>query len=509
MTLPLEIPFAPVHSRLADEEVRIVQDDEADRVAERSGPTPEDRGVVYLGDRRELFVDRSLIESMAGASLVLATPRPCGHAIEFDSPWEGAFSGYATVIKSGDQYLMYYRGLPVAGKDGTDTEVTCVAISQDGISWNKPVLGLYEFDGSLENNIILAQQAPCSHNFAPFLDSRKEVPTGSRFKALAGSERSGLIAFESPDGIEWSRLQQAPVFVDGVFDSQNVSFWSEAEQKYICYFRTWTGGGYSGFRTVSRSTSPDFLNWSAPQEMSFGDTPVEHLYTNQTSPYFRAPHVYIGLAARFQPGRRVITDADAEAIEVAGSYSGDCSDTVLLTTRGGTSYEREFMESFVRPGIGDENWVSRANYAANGVVPTGDTEMSIYVARNYGQPSAFMERFSLRTDGFASLHAGYEGGEVTTRPLDFSVSDSGRQRSRRLVINASTSAAGSIRIELQNTDGNPLDGFALSDCAEIVGDKIRHVVTWKPDSDVADLEAQRVRLRIVLRDADVYSFRFE
>jgi hypothetical protein len=35
--------------------------------------------------------------------------------------------------------------------------------------------------------------------------------------------------------------------------------------------------------------------------MDFGKTPVEHLYTNQTAPYFRAPHIYVAIAARFMP----------------------------------------------------------------------------------------------------------------------------------------------------------------------------------------------------------------
>ena len=76
-----------------------------------------------------------------------------------------------------------------------------------------------------------------------------------RFKALGGNERSGLIAYVSPDGLRWSRLQEDAVLRGTEFDSQNVAFWSDHEQCYVCYMRSWTGDGYSGIRTVSRSTS--------------------------------------------------------------------------------------------------------------------------------------------------------------------------------------------------------------------------------------------------------------
>src|SRR5690606_41276915 len=74
-----------------------------------------------------------------------------GAVLNFDKPWEGNCSGYCTIIKDGDLYRMYYRGIREAGKDGNDNEVTCYAESTDGIHWTKPSLGIYEIDGTLEN----------------------------------------------------------------------------------------------------------------------------------------------------------------------------------------------------------------------------------------------------------------------------------------------------------------------------------------------------------------------
>jgi hypothetical protein len=237
--------------------------------------------------------------------------------------------------------------------------------------------------------------------------------------------------------------------------------------------------------------------------MTFGDVPAEHLYTNQTHPYFRAPHIYVGIAARFMPGRKVLTEEQARAIHVDPRYFGDISDAVLLTTRGGDRFDRTFMEAFVRPGIGWENWTSRTNYPALGVVQTAPAEMSFYVQRNYGQPTARLDRYALRLDGFASAHAGYGGGELVTRPVVWPKATDGK--SRELFLNYSTSAAGGVRVEIQGADGTVVPGYALDDCQELIGDEIERVVTWKGGSDLAALAERPVRLRFVLKDADIYS----
>ena len=51
------------------------------------------------------------------------------------------------------------------------------------------------------------------------------------------------------------------------YDSQNVAFWSQSEQCYVCYFRTWKKVGKTNYRWISRSTSEDFVTWSVPVEM--------------------------------------------------------------------------------------------------------------------------------------------------------------------------------------------------------------------------------------------------
>lgn len=459
------------------------------------GETP-----IALGSRLELMVDRYLVDTLSGAELKLAEPRYAGVALRFDAPWELHHCGYVTVFHDEGKYRMYYRGLPIAGKDGSNAETTCYAESADGITWTKPNLEIFEVHGTRQNNVILADAAPFSHNFAPFRDARPEVPADERYKALAGTSESGLAAFASEDGLHWRKLVEGPVITKGAFDSQNVSFWSEAEQKYVCYFRTWTENDFGGFRTVSRCESPDFKTWSEPVAMDFGGTAWEHLYTNQTAPYFRAPHIYLATAARFMPGRRVVSEEEAIGLGLSKGYAGDCSDAVLMSSRGGNHYDRTFMEGFIRPGLGLENWVSRTNYPACGLLQTGPGEMSMYVQHSYGQPTHHLVRYAMRLDGVASLHAGYAGGEMLSKPLTFT--------GDALYLNMSTSAAGSVRVEIQDANGAPIPGYTLEDCNELIGDAIEKQVAWKAGSGLSALAGKAVRLRFVLKDADLFAFRF-
>ena len=92
------------------------------------------------------------------------------------------------------------------------------------------------------------------------------------------------------------------------------------------------------------------------------------------------------------------------------------------------------------------------------------------------------------------------GGEIVTKPIIF--------KGKKLSVNFSTSAAGSIKAEVQEISGRPIPGFTLSDSAENFGDQIKSVLKWKDNPDLGKLAGQPVRLRFVLSDADLYSFNF-
>jgi len=460
----------------------------------------EDDGVIALEGRREIFVDRHMIDTLINARLRLHHPHREGIALGFDRPWEGIFSGVIAVMKDGELCRMYYRGLPEVSTPELSSAVVCYAESKDGIAWTKPNLGIYQVNGTRDNNVVLANDPPFTGNFTPFIDRKPAVPPNERFKALAGDAKSGLVAFVSGDGIHWKRLRPNPVLTDGMFDSQNIAFWSESEEHYVCYFRTWTGEGYSGFRTVSRSTSRDFLNWTRPVEMEYGDTPREHIYTNGTHPYYRAPQIYLSFGKRFFPEKAALPPEEAEALVENPSYRVASSDAVLMSSRGGNKYDRTFMEAFIRPGADVRDWVSRDNTPAPYVVPANDRELYIYRLSHYAQPSSHLTRYSLRVDGFVSVLFPYEGGELITRAFTFT--------GRELELNFSSSAAGGVRVEIQDAKGAPLPGYELDKALEMIGDDIERAALWKKGTDLSELAGEAVRLRFVIRDADLYSFRF-
>ena len=470
--------------------------------------------ILDIGSRLELFVDQYLIDTLDGVELRLQEPQKQPLP---ESPLPVA---YTTVIKHGGLYRAYYRDRDPDYKGARATgfpgELYRYAESRDGHEWTFPKLGLFEVRGTRENNVIL-REPPFVHNFSPFLDGRPGVADKERFKALAGVEEivnvrllrnppgsppvhgelaeihrrfgypegyaGGLYGFVSADGIHWQRSSDRAainVSKEKAFDSQNVAFWSEVERLYVCYFRTWVdphtgrGGQPHGLRTISRTTSPDFVNWSEPVAME-PNLHGEHLYTSQTHPYFRAPHIYIALPTRFMPAR------------------GASTDILFMASRAGsTSYDRLFTGAFIRPGLDPARWGNRSNYVALNVVSTGPAEMSIYHKSGH--------RYVLRTDGFVSVHAGAREGELLTKPLKFA--------GNKLIVNYSRSAAGSLRIEIWRPDGAPIPEFRLNDCPAIIGDSIEQPVRWSGSVNLERLAGEPVRLRFVMTECDLYSFRF-
>lgn len=475
--------------------------------------------VLDIGSRRELFVDTLLIDRLKKASLVQHAPQPREVVLRHDAPWEGLFTLYHTLVRDGDRILLYYRGWNLP----SEPAVYCVAESRDGIHFERPRLGIHAWKGRRDNNIFFDQE-PYTHTFAPFLDSRPGVPREERFKAFArgkagepGKERSALFGFASADGIAWRLLSPEPIITDGAFDSQNVGFWSETEGQYVAYYRVFRpledfASGRTGpttrakrLRAMLRATSDDFRHWSPGVLMDYrtagAPAPVEEFYINQTRPYFRAPHIYAALPARFMGGRPAITEAEGEAIRAHKTQLSSCSDACFMTTRPGNSwYDRTFMEAFVRPRIGPAHWSGRCNYPVDGMIQTGPEEMSLYIDEHYAQPANQVRRYSLRLDGFASVRAPHGGGELLTRPLIFS--------GRELELNYATSAAGSLRVEIRDAENNPLPGYGLRDAVDIFGNRIAGRAAWKQGSDVSALAGKPVRLRFVLGDADLFSFRF-
>jgi len=438
---------------------------------------------IEIGSRLELFVDDYVIEKMSGdAEQCLHKPQAREVALVADKPWEGNTSAYYTIFQDGDLYRMYYRGshFDTETRKTTHPEVTCYAESKDGIHWTKPSLGLVEFAGSTENNIVW--NGTGTHNFTPFKDANPACPPDAKYKAMAGASRGykkGLYAVKSPDAIHWTLMSKEPVITQGAFDSQNLAFWDPTRKLYADFHRTF----HDGVRAIMTCTSPDFLHWTEPVLLEHPGTPPEHLYTNAIRPYDRAPHVLLGFPTRFLPKTQQV-------------------EPTFMSSRDGRTFRR-WTEALIPVTAPEDRDGNRSNYMTWGLVqlPGNDRECSVYATEAYYTgPDSRVRRFTYRVDGFVSVRASAQGGQLVTKPIVFS--------GKKLVVNFATRDQGSLRVELQDADGKPIPNFALADCTELRGDEIDQVVAWAAGDDVSPLAGKPIHVRFELKDADVFSFRF-
>lgn len=460
---------------------------------------------IDLGSRLELFVDDHLIDRMDGAQLKLHSPERAETVLKFDQPWEGSTAAYFTAINDHGAFRLYYRGsgLNPAHNDQHSKEAPmteCFVESRDGIHWTRPNLGLVEFRGSKANNIVLMGQAALS--FTPFLDANPAAPANERWKAttgikVPGQKGYGLVGFTSPDGIHWTRIGDYSIIPDATinaFDTQNVVFWDTVRKKYVAFYRAMK----HGVRWSKFAESDVFAHWPAEsiQWFDYGDAPMEQLYTSAARPYERAPNIYLGFPDRYVPFRTSPLEPD--------SHNFGMNDPIFMSSRDGVHWDRRFLESFLRPGRDPLNWTDRNNYISNGLLQTAPDELSLYFTQNYRSPTAHLRRGVVRLDGFVSVNAGYHGGEFVTKPFTYQGSI--------LVLNYATSAVGSIRLELQDAAGHAISGFELENFPPLWGDEIAHAVAWTNNptwgTSLKKLEGMPIRLRVVLRDADLYSIQF-
>jgi len=430
---------------------------------------------VDIGNRLELFVDDHLISDSKGdVGRQLVLPEPKEVVFETDASWEGNTSGYYTVFRDNDLYRMIYRGWQHDTlKKAAHKEVTCYAESKDGIHWTKPNLGLFEWNGSKENNIVWL--GPGTHNFTAFRDDNPNAPAKSQYKAFGGvgSFGGGLVPFESPDCIHWKLSRQKPVITHGAFDSQNLAFWDTDRKEYRAYWRYFG----DGVRAIRTATSKDFIHWKNETDLKYSEgVPTEHLYTNAIQKYFRAPHLFIGFPTRYEPKSQQV-------------------EPVLMTSRDGVLFHRYADPVIPRTAPKDRNH-NRSNYMVWGMfqLPGKPNEISVYGTENYYEKTpGRVRRFAYRVDGFVALRGGKDGGQITTKPLKF--------KGKQLLLNYVVNPGGALTVETLDAAGS-VTGKSKS----LSGNAVDASVTWER---TPDFNSGNTRLRFTLQNADIYSLRFD
>lgn len=487
---------------------------------------------LAIGSRRELFVDDALVASLCGgAALRLHQPVRREVVFETDAPWEGNACGYSSLLvlppgvsPEDSRLRVYYHSLhyrhsgPAAQSLEAHPEYLCVIESADGLHWRRPQVGRCEVAGGTANNVVLVPEmvemiGGSPAHTAVCYDSNPDCPPEARFKiVIVGSRPHGLYLLGSPDGYDFRLLSEQPISTDGALDSQNLMFWDAERGEYRLYYRDFRDGWQ---RCIKTAVSQDPLHFAGWQWLSYPGSAPQQLYTNQVAPYYRAPHLFVGTPARYQerewsgplfdlPGLEERL-ARAEAHE---RYGSTVTDTVFMASRDGLTFRR-FDEAFIRPGPRrQQSWVYGDNYTLWGMAETPSAledappEISLYASDGYWEGvSNSIRRYTLRLDGFVSLNAPLSGGELVTPPVTF--------EGGSLVLNCGSSGAGGLRVEIQDAEGQALEGYSLQDCPEIFGDTVRHLVAWRENrTDLRALSGRPVRLRFALRDADLYSFQF-
>jgi len=442
--------------------------------------------VREIGSRVELFVDDWLIDRMRGARRQLHAPERREVVLEMNAVAEDHNAAYFNFFEDEGCIRMYYRGY---ASDIADQEQQTVnyAESTDGVHFTRPKLGIYTFEGSTDNHIVY--QGHEGHNFCIFRDGNPACPPEQRYKAVAG-EWQKLYGFVSPDGLHWRKIREEPLDVTGAFDSLNVPFWDERLGCYRLFSRFFLP---PFTRCIQSAVSEDFIHWSDPIPHEYADMAVEQYYTNATIPCPGAEHILLSFPKRFIPERTKINGGE-DYLEP----SEGISDAVFMASRDGVHWQR-FREAWVRPGLDERNWTHRNNMVARGIISTSEREWSLYISEHYEWKTNRLRRLAIRPFGFVSLHADFDRGTCITHPLTFT--------GARLHLNYATSAAGSLRVEVQEDDGTPIPGFRLRDMAPLFGDELDSVVQWK-GGDLSALQGKPVRLKMELKDADLYAIQF-
>ncbi len=480
---------------------------------------------------RFLCWDEKLIAENKNVSIEMHKPVKKNIALVCDNEWEGVHNGYASVLKVGDTYRMYYRA--DASRHRIDKQkikgvsgIICVAESRDGgITFRKPNVGIYEYNGTKNNNIVFNREAPID-NFSVFYDTNPNCPKEERFKALCeinlGSDNGGtkLIYYASEDGYVFKEMYYLDV--EGTFDSYNVMLWDEETAQYFLYYRafhtpegedrlSWNGARPNWLRHIRVATSRDFKTWTKHGRIAFEEGQEEYqLYTNQITKYYRSANTFIGFPVRYYD--RVaeqrnfhfmpLGDRHENITEVYGREGTALTDCVIMTSDDGFTFNRR-DEAFLTPGVENrDNWWYGNCYTVYGLIETeaeedqAPKEISFFVGENYRIKNVNFRRFTMRLDGFFSWSAPYRGGEVVTKPVtvDGDV----------MKLNFATSALGGITVSLLDENGEALEGYTSY---TMFGDSVDRPVEF--EKPLAALLGKKVRIRFAMKDAKLYSFIFE
>jgi hypothetical protein len=444
-----------------------------------------DKGVVELGNRKHVFIDDAIIEKMEDVRFV-CNPPTNRRVLNFspdDSDWR------ATVVDVDGKVYMY-----IPDGYGRGPGLTRLRISEDGINFIVPNLGVADFEGSTNNDYVFVGE-PMYSTF--FKDLNPNIGAEEKYKMTGWIGNRGIYLYMSPDGIHWRRNETTmlPLVSGGGAET----YWDDQRGLYIDYikrdasYKTEQYGG-GGRRACMFETSeinktwpfkklkkPYYEYWTVPAVTGEGPVVMSpnkngQVYRTRAIKYPWADDTYVAFVWRYnKDDQRRKVDLGVSRDGINWKFYAD--DTWYHTPVD--SEEVLSLYGLIRRG--DEIW----QYFDYGGAHGGDKK------RTYA-------RLTQRLDGFVSVDAGGKTGTIVTRPLVFG--------GKQLVLNVA--AKGSVKVAVLDTDGNEIPGLGLADCEAVKGDSIRKTVRFRDDALLKSVAGREVRVKFELRDAKLYAFKF-
>lgn len=396
--------------------------------------------------------------------------------------------GYPSVARDGDTFKLWYQTHTRSTDEDKNAYGIAYAESKDGLAWTRPKLGLVEWQGSKDNNIVWRGHAGSRASGQQILDLPESARRGFRFVMAyhtSGGKRgeNGIHVVGSQDGIHWDLASDTVNSV--VFDAARGEFamFCRAKDRYLAGQVGFLDTGES--RRISRVAGKDL--WTLWQ-----DSPQAILIPDELD-FARGFNRFYGMTARVHAG---ITFGFVWAFKLNTDIW-----TELAWSRDGVTFER----LPARPRLIDLGaagaWDDGMVFGSADWIEVGD-EWWLYYA-GWDGPHETRERegsiglATLRKEGFVSLRGMRGGGVVCTRTLVWP--------GGALLVNADASK-GELKVRVSDEKRKIVPGFDYADCEPFTGDAVAHPVKWRgasPDS----LRGKVLRFEFQLRQADLYTFR--
>ncbi|MAV36296.1 MAG: hypothetical protein CMJ59_12665 [Planctomycetaceae bacterium] len=476
----------------------------------KDDPPPLKSPAQDVRRERYLLLDSRIIESKQNVTLTLGTVKKDRHNPLFvaDKPWEPRYDNmYPNVIydKQEQLYKCWYcpfiidertTHTPIDKRNPESTnymkarpsrrdEALLYATSRDGIHWEKPELGIVEFGGNKQNNIVV--RGPSGAGV--FKDLRDPDPA-KRYKAFYAAQVGfmQLVRF-SPDGLHWGPEIPCPeIGIES--DCHANMIWSPELEKYVGIVRFYDHVPIVGNRKIARTESTDAVKWTRAS-LAIEGSPVRQAHDMVI---FRTGDVYLGLLGIMHYRSMKTNQGVRQHVELAWSPDSYTWHRI----RPGTPLIDHTPSKERQYGTMPYDW--GAMFPSTPVLL--DREIRLYYGASdwyfFDWRKSGLALATLRPDGWA----GYEPIEIGKRAsiVTTPVVCGGD----KLRLSADISPSGSIKVTLLAEDNQRL---AISEPIEETATDV--VVKWPQEGLVKTYKRTPIRLRFELENAKLYSFSFQ